>query len=131
MIVGAGEKERIAMFRIVTLVSGAVALALCPALAVAAAEAEAPPIERKIPDGPPSAMTNAQIAEHNVGLEPAHPDFIKCRKIDVIGSLAKKARVCRTNEGWTESWRQGNQNARDNADHFAPKFQDCRNGGGC
>lgn len=76
-------------------------------------------------------MTNAAIAEHNKGLEPAHPDFIKCRKQSVIGSLAKKTRVCRTNEGWAQSWQQGNQTARENADHFAPKFDDCRNSGSC
>jgi hypothetical protein len=100
-------------------------------MAAAAASTDSQAIVRKTPDGPPSAMTNAAIAQHNEGLEPAHPDYIKCRKQSVIGSLAKKTRVCRTNEGWAKSWEQGNQTARDNADHFAPKFSDCRNNGGC
>jgi hypothetical protein len=119
------------MFRSLTLISGAAALAMTPAVAAAADEGDAPPIERKIPEGPPSAMTNVEIAAHNEGLELRHPDFIKCRKIDMIGSLVKKARVCRTNEQWTKSWQNGNQNVRDTADAFAPKFQDCRNNGGC
>lgn len=119
------------MFRTFMLSSGSAALALVPALAFAADQGESPPIERKIPEGPPSAMTNAEIAAHNQGLELRHPDFIKCRKIEIIGSLVKKARVCRTNEQWAASWQKGNTNVRDTADAFAPKFQDCRNGGGC
>lgn len=118
------------MLRTFTLISGAAALALAPALVLAADEGAAPPVERKIPEGPPSAMTNAEIATHNEGLELRHPDFIKCRKIDMIGSLVKKARVCRTNEQWAASWQKGNQNVRDTTAAFAPKFQDCRNSGG-
>lgn len=112
------------------LLASAVAFIAAP-MATVAASTEDQAIVRKIPDGPPSAMTNAAIALHNEGLEPAHPDYIKCRKQPVIGSLAKKTRVCRTNEGWAQSWQQGNQTARDNADHFAPKFDDCRNSGSC
>lgn len=99
--------------------------------AMAAETGAASPIERKIPEGPPSAMTNAEIAVHNEGLELRHPDFIKCRKIDIIGSLVKKARVCRTNEQWAASWQKGNTNVRDTADALAPKFIDCRQNGTC
>lgn len=115
--------------RIFTVV-GALAIATSPTLALAS-EGIAPTIARKIPEGPPSAMTNAEIAAHNEGLELRHPDFIKCRKIEETGSLVKKARVCRTNEQWAQSWEKGNRNVRDTADAFAPKFQDCRNNGGC
>ncbi len=113
---------------------GALAAAALMGAAAHAATADAGPaqaIERKIPDGPPSAMTNAAIAEHNKDLDARHPDFIKCRKLLETGSLVKKARVCRTNEGWADSWQKGNTNVRETADAFAPKFQDCRNGGGC
>jgi hypothetical protein len=119
------------MLRTIMLTIATTAFAAAPSLAAAGDEGEAPPIERKIPEGPPSAMTNAEIAVHNEGLDLRHPDFIKCRKLDQIGSLVKKARVCRTNEQWAASWKKGNQNARDTADAFAPKFQDCRNGSGC
>jgi hypothetical protein len=106
-------------------------LAAAPVTAAAVTSPEAPVIERKTPEGPPSMLTNAAIAEHNKSLDLRHPDFIKCRRLDVIGSLAKKARVCRTNEEWAKSWKDGNRNVRETADAFAPKFQDCRNGGGC
>lgn len=119
------------MVRKLMLSAAAAAFAMLPVAAVAGDEGEAPQIERKIPEGPPSAMTNAEIAEHNEGLDLRHPDFIKCRKLDVIGSLVKKARVCRTNEQWTASWQKGNQNVRDTAEAYAPKFIDCRNPGAC
>lgn len=112
------------------LVVGTLVFATAPVL-VAASEGAAPTFERKVPEGPPSGMSNAEIAAHNEGLEFRHPDFIKCRKIDMIGSLVKKARVCRTNEQWAQSWEKGNRNVRDTADAYAPKFQDCRNNGGC
>jgi hypothetical protein len=115
----------------ISLLLAAMAFAASPTVALAALDTVAPEIVRKLPDGPPSAMTNRAIAEHNKELEGTHPDFIKCRKLDIIGSLAKKARVCRTNEQWAESWQKGNTNVRDTTAAFAPKFQDCRNGGGC
>lgn len=119
------------MRKTIGLAIGSMAFALAPVAAQALDTGAAEPISRKIPDGPPSAMTNTEIAEHNAGLELRHPDFIKCRKIDIIGSLVKKARVCRTNEQWAESWQKGNTNVRDTAEAYAPKFQDCRNNGTC
>ena len=41
------------------------------------------------------------------------PIYITCRKTEVMGSLARKLRVCRTNEQWKESSARGNENARD------------------
>ena len=80
---------------------------------------------RTPPDRPPSTMTSSEIKAHNEGLSPTHPYFVKCRKIEEIGSLVKKARVCLTNEQWKQLWAQGNQDARDTVDHFGSK------GGGC
>lgn len=37
-----------------------------------------------------------------------HPDYVKCRTESVIGSRAKKRRVCLTNSEWAEVARQGN-----------------------
>ena len=59
------------------------------------------------------------------GLASTHPDFIKCRKIEEIGSLVKKARVCHTNDEWKKLWAQGNQDARDTVDHFGSKASSC------
>lgn len=69
--------------------------------------------DRQPPDRPASTMTSKEIAAFNEGLDKAHPYFIKCRRIDEIGSLVKKARVCRTNQEWRTADRDGSQNARD------------------
>lgn len=69
--------------------------------------------DRSPPDRPPSSMTPTEIRAFNQGLASNHPYYIKCRKTDVIGSLAKKLRVCRTNQQWVAASSIGNQNARD------------------
>ena len=86
---------------------------------------------RTPPDRPPSTMTSSEIKAHNEGLSPTHPYFVKCRKIEEIGSLVKKARVCHTNEQWKQLWAQGNQDARDTVDHFGSKGSGCPPGALC
>jgi len=71
------------------------------------------------PDRMPSEMTPTQIKAHNADIGPDHRYYIKCRKTEVVGSLAKKLRVCRTNEQWKESSARGNENARDTLEGFA------------
>ena len=111
-----------------TRIASVIACAVAPVLALAAGDRARPAIKRNIPDDPPSAMANSAIAEHNKKLDAVHSDFIKSRKLDVIGSLVKKTRVCRTNEQWAESWKKGNAYARDTVDTFMPKFR-CYEGG--
>lgn len=65
------------------------------------------------PDRMPSEMTPTEIRAYNADIDATHPYYIKCRKTEVIGSLAKKLRVCRTNEQWKESSAKGNENAAD------------------
>lgn len=81
-------------------------------LMLVASSAHAAP-DRVPPDRPPSEMTSSQIKAFNAGLESIHPYFIRCRKTEVIGSLVKKLRVCRTNEQWKASADAGNANARE------------------
>jgi hypothetical protein len=61
----------------------------------------------------PSEMTPTEIKAYNADIDASHPYYIKCRKTEVIGSLAKKLRVCRTNEQWKEASARGNENAAD------------------
>ncbi len=65
------------------------------------------------PDRMPSEMTPTEIKAYNAGLERSHPYYITCRKTEVMGSLVKKLRVCRTNEQWKEASARGNDNARE------------------
>ena len=65
------------------------------------------------PSMPPSKMTGSQIAQHNKLLERRDPNYITCRREDVSGSLAKKLRVCRTNQQWAFYSDQGSRNAQE------------------
>lgn len=40
-----------------------------------------------------------------------HPDYVRCRTQPVIGSLAKKRRVCMTNKEWVAHHQEGNRRA--------------------
>lgn len=54
-------------------------------------------------DGEQEAAPDAkgEITDRN------HPDFVKCRKESVVGSRAKKRKVCLTNRQWAAVARQG------------------------
>ena len=65
------------------------------------------------------ALLAAPVAAQGAAQEPArdangkitdrrHPDYVKCRTESVVGSRAKKRRVCLTNAQWAEVARQGN-----------------------
>lgn len=64
------------------------------------------------PDQAPSLMTGREIKAYNVGLDRAHRYYITCRREPVIGSLARKLRVCRTNEQWKSFSARGNEESR-------------------
>ena len=58
-------------------------------------------------------MTPTEIKAYNADIEASHPYYIKCRKTEVMGSLVKKLRVCRTNEQWEEASANGNDATRE------------------
>lgn len=93
------------------------ALALAPVMAVASDAV----VDRDPPEKMPSAMTNKEISAYNEGLDSKHPYYIRCRMIGETGSLAKKARVCKTNEGWKKAFAIGNQNSRDTIEAMTSK----------
>ena len=71
------------------------------------------------PDRAPSLMTNAEIRAYNDGLDSGHPYFIRCKRDPVVGSLARKLRVCRTNEEWKKFAAQGNDSGREVLDEMS------------
>ena len=75
--------------------------------------------DKQPPSRMPSEMTPTEIKAYNADIDVNHPFYIKCRKTEVMGSLAKKLRVCRTNDQWKESSARGNDNARDTLEGFA------------
>ena len=74
----------------------------------------------------PSEMTGAEIDAHNQGLAFADPNYIKCRKIDEVGSLVRKIRVCHTNSQWRKISDKGNQDARDSMETLARGWSNSR-----
>lgn len=87
------------------------------------------------PDRPPSSMTSTEIRAYNEGLDSGHPYYIRCRKDPVVGSLARKLRVCRTNEEWKRFAAIGNDTGREILDDVTkapvsgntPAFDACPN----
>lgn len=48
-----------------------------------------------------------------------HPDYIRCRTKSVIGSLAKKERICMTNTEWAAVNREGSKRSREMVEDLA------------
>ena len=47
-----------------------------------------------------------------------HPDYIRCRSEPIIGTLAKKRRVCMTNSQWAAHIQEGNKRANELMNDF-------------
>ena len=88
-------------------------------LATASASLAGVESEKLPPDRPPSLMTSTEIRAYNKGLDAAHPYYIRCKKDPVIGSLARKLRVCRTNEEWKRFAEAGNDTGREILDDMS------------
>ncbi|KGB59151.1 hypothetical protein OVY29_17755 [Sphingopyxis sp. SE2] len=67
----------------------------------------------------PSDMSGAEIDAYNEGRMASDPDYIRCRRIEQVGSLVKKLRVCNTNAEWKRIVDKGNQDARDSMETLA------------
>lgn len=75
--------------------------------------------ESQPPSQSPAQMSPDEIKAHNASLEATDPNYIKCRKSEVMGSLVKKQRTCRTNAQWKEANALGNEGTRDMVEGFA------------
>ena len=69
----------------------------------------------------PALAQQAVAPTAQVAIAPAaaeNPDDkVKCRSMPIIGSLAKKARICRTVAEWRLARERGNDAARDITDY--------------
>ncbi|MCL6699057.1 hypothetical protein LZ496_09720 [Sphingomonas sp. NSE70-1] len=75
--------------------------------------------ESQAPSRSPTQMSPSEIKAHNASLDATDPNYIKCRKSEVMGSLVKKQRTCRTNAQWKEANALGNEGTRDMVEGFA------------
>ena len=68
-----------------------------------------------------SKMSSSQIRDHNSGLDPMHPNYIRCVKSAETGSLVRKRSMCRTNQDWAAADEAGNREGRDIAEAMRSK----------
>jgi len=43
----------------------------------------------------------------------SHPDYVRCRSRAIIGSLARKQRICMTNKEWVAHNQEGSRRSRE------------------
>ena len=60
-----------------------------------------------------TAMTASEIRAYNANYKRNDPQFIRCERSLVTGSLVKKHTSCRTNAEWQSKDDLGNKEARD------------------
>lgn len=96
-----------------SIASLAILMALSGASTAAADEQEVP-LARTA-----SEMSSAEIDAYNQGRATTHPDYIRCRRIEQVGSLVRKLRVCHSNAEWRRITDKGNQDARDSMETLA------------
>lgn len=63
-----------------------------------------------------TAMTAAEIRAYNANFKRNDPQYIRCERSLVTGSLVKKHTSCRTNAEWQSKDDLGNKEARDFVD---------------
>jgi hypothetical protein len=51
-----------------------------------------------------------------------HPDYVRCRSEPIMGSLARKRRICMTNQEWAAYNREGGKRSREFVDDNQPTF---------
>lgn len=86
-------------------------------LAAPASPGAAPPVTLDVPAPDTVSMSLAEVKAFNAKIGKDHPHFIRCRTIEVTGSLAKKGRVCRTDKVWRQLQNNGNEEARAMVDY--------------
>lgn len=59
-------------------------------------------------NGDTTELTTGGVAPKKIK-DRRHPDYIRCRSQAIIGSLARKRRVCMTNREWVIHIQEGNK----------------------
>lgn len=89
--------------------------------AAAGAAAATPTVDLPVLEKDPTKMSQAEIRAFNMGRPASDPDFIRCRRTEETGSLARKTFICHTKSQWAQLEDQGNQTGRDVYDEFVSK----------
>lgn len=62
---------------------------------------------------PALGQAPASSAATDAVTDKSSPDYMRCRRIEVTGSRARKERVCKTNAEWDAIARAGNDTSRE------------------
>lgn len=73
------------------------------------------------------SVAAAQPAKAEKITDRNHPDYLRCRREPVIGSRAKKRKICMTNREWEKVARAGNRGARTIVADAQPGFMSAGN----
>jgi len=73
----------------------------------------APTIEIQRNNAGEAVMTRAEIRTYNASLPRVHPGYIRCKRTQKTGSLARKVVICRSNAEWRRVEDGANEDARD------------------
>lgn len=84
--------------------------------------AAAPPAVSNIAEPDAASMSMAEVKAFNATVGEDHPYRIRCRSIEVTGSLSKRGRVCRTLAEWTRLDEDGEAHARAIVEHSATRM---------
>jgi hypothetical protein len=64
-------------------------------------------------DAPPPAAAPAAPAAPAKITDKAHPDYVRCRSEEIIGSRAQFRRTCKTNREWADVAAKGGRSERE------------------
>lgn len=62
---------------------------------------------------PAAAQTSGSAPTAEAVVDRSSPDYVRCRRIEVTGSRARKEKVCKTNAEWEAIARAGNDSSRE------------------
>lgn len=74
----------------------------------------------------PPLVAGKDDAAGTARLDPKDPNYLRCRKLSVTGSLVKKARICKTNAEWAKA----GESTRKDADDLITRNRGLYNPGG-
>lgn len=62
---------------------------------------------------PALAQTTASGSTAEAAVDKSSPDYVRCRRIEVTGSRARKEKICKTNAEWEAVAKAGNDSSRE------------------
>ena len=72
---------------------------------------------------PGFAQSAGSTAAGEAVVDKSSPDYVRCRRIEVTGSRARKEKICKTNAEWDAIARAGNDSSREQLERSQSVFR--------